>query len=153
MIRCRLVAPMAVAVILSAPSVRAQTEAEKAQIQSAVGKAEAFRKQGKPAEAAREYEWAVDLAQRTIGPGERETAALIHELALLYRALGRYGEAEPLLRRSLEIIKTKLGTRTTPPWRRGLHSLANLYTDMSRYGEAEPLFLESQKSPRDHRGA
>src|SRR4051794_12601320 len=78
------------------PAVRAQSDADQKQVLSAYGRAEAFRKQGKLAEAARQYEQAVDLARRIDGPEGRNTAPLMNDLADLYQTMGRYADAEPL---------------------------------------------------------
>ena len=42
-------------------------------------------------------------------------ATSLNNLADLYQAMGRYAEAEPLYRRSLEIREKQLGA-TTPTW-------------------------------------
>ena len=53
--------------------------------------------------------------------------------------MGRYAEAEPLFRRSLEIAEKQLG-RDHPHVATSLNNLASLYDHMGRYAEAEPLF-------------
>ena len=60
----------------------------------------------------------------------------------LYHAMGRYAEAEPLYRRSLEIREKQLG-RDHPDVAQSLNNLADLYYAMGRYAEAEPLFRRS----------
>ena len=69
-------------------------------------------------------------------------AGSLNNLAILYREMGRYAEAEPLYRRSLEIREKQLG-RDHPDVAGSLNNLANLYSDMGRYAEAEPLFRRS----------
>ena len=44
-------------------------------------------------------------------------ATSLNNLAVLYEDMGRYAEAEPLYRRSLEIREKRLGP-TTPTWPR-----------------------------------
>ena len=57
----------------------------------------------------------------------------------LYQAQGRYGEAEPYLRRALELGERVLGK--DHPWTLGsVSDLANLYYSQDRYDEAEPLY-------------
>jgi tetratricopeptide (TPR) repeat protein len=54
----------------------------------------------------------------------------------------RYNEAEPLLRKSLEIRK-QLSVPVHPDVAASLHTLALLYRDQGRYSKAEPLYSES----------
>ena len=108
MIRHGIVATLALAALI-VPAAQGQTDSAQRQIMSLHERAEAFKKQGKLAQAAREYEQAVDLARRHFGPEEEVTATLMNNLASLYVDLGRYAEAEPLYRRSLEIREKQLG--------------------------------------------
>ena len=114
MIRCGIVATLAMAALVI-PEAPAQTVSAREQIQSAVQRAEAFEKQVKLPQAAREYEQALDLARQHLGPEDITTAAVMNSLAELYYAMGRYAEAEPLYRRSLEVREKQLGA-TTPAW-------------------------------------
>jgi tetratricopeptide (TPR) repeat protein len=66
----------------------------------------------------------------------------LNNLAGLYRAQGRYGEAEPLYQRSLQIVEQQLGA-DHPDVATSLNNLAGLYKAQGRYGEAEPLYLRS----------
>ena len=61
-------------------------------------------------------------------------------MALLNR--GKYGKAEPLLRRALLLHQRLLGDRH-PDTAQGLNNLAGLYESQGRYGEAEPLLVEA----------
>ena len=68
--------------------------------------------------------------------------------------MGRYADAEPLYRRSLEIREKQLG-RDHPDVAQTLNNLANLYSVMCRYSDAEPLFRRSleifeKQLGRDH---
>ena len=60
-------------------------------------------------------------------------------MAEVYRAQGRYSEAEPLYKRSLLIIEEQLGA-DHPDTATSLNNLALLYDNMGRYSEAEPLY-------------
>jgi CHAT domain-containing protein/tetratricopeptide (TPR) repeat protein len=60
-------------------------------------------------------------------------------LARLYRAQGRYAEAEPLCKRSLAITEKALGP-DHPDVAQSLNNLALLYRAQGRYAEAEPLY-------------
>ncbi len=66
----------------------------------------------------------------------------LNSLAELYRAQGRYVEAEPLYQRSLEILEKTLGTEHRNV-ATGLNNLAILYYAQGRYVDAEPLFKRS----------
>ncbi len=70
---------------------------------------EAYR-QGQTLYEAGRYGQAIPLWRKAFELGEREfvpnhptTATLLNNLAELYRAQGRYGEAEPLYKRSLAV--------------------------------------------------
>jgi len=66
----------------------------------------------------------------------------LNNLAGLYRAQGRYDEAEPLYRQALELRRELLGERH-PQVATSLNNLAYLYESQGRYNEAEPLYLEA----------
>ena len=61
---------------------------------------------------------------------------------MLYRAQGRYAEAEPLYKRSLAIREKALGP-DHPDVGDSLNNLAELYRAQGRYAEAEPLYKRS----------
>jgi tetratricopeptide (TPR) repeat protein len=63
-------------------------------------------------------------------------------LAGLYYSQGRYAEAEPLYRRSLQIREQQLGAEH-PDTATSLNNLALLYRSQGRYAEAEPLYRRS----------
>ena len=63
----------------------------------------------------------------------------MNNLARLYGSQGRYAEAEPLYKRSLEIREKKLG-KDHPDVATALNNLAELYKSQGRYEEAEPLY-------------
>ncbi len=64
----------------------------------------------------------------------------VRELANLYLAQGRYGEAEPVYKRALAIFETALGP-DHPHVGASLNKLANLYRAQGgRHYEAAPFF-------------
>ncbi len=65
-------------------------------------------------------------------------ATSLNNLAELYRAQGRYAQAEPLYPRSLAIREKALGPEH-PHVAASLSSLALLYKCRGGYGEDEPL--------------
>jgi serine/threonine protein kinase/tetratricopeptide (TPR) repeat protein len=64
-----------------------------------------------------------------------------------YEALGLYGEAEPHLRRALE-IQSELQTEEQPERLKAVHNLALLYRKQGRLEEAEPLSLKALEGAR-----
>ena len=62
----------------------------------------------------------------------------MNNLAALYHAQGRYGEAEPLLKRALDGRERVLG-KEHPDTLQSVNNVATLYYAQGRYGEAEPL--------------
>jgi len=73
-------------------------------------------------------------------------------LGLLYKSMGRYSEAEPLLTRSLQIREQQLGA-DHPATATSLNNLALLYKSMGRYSEAEPLYTRSLQIKEQQLGA
>jgi tetratricopeptide (TPR) repeat protein len=71
-----------------------------------------------------------------------ELATSLNRLGNLYQSQGRYGEAEPLLEKALELRRSLLGEKH-PDFATSLNDLAALYRDQGRYVEAEPLYVQS----------
>ena len=82
---------------------------------------------------------ASDFARRTIGKAHPEYATSLDNLAAAYKVMGRYDEAEPLLKEALEVRKKALG-ENDPDYVVSLNSLAGFYMSTGRYGEAEPMY-------------
>ena len=80
-----------------------------------------------------------------------EMATSLSRLANLYRAQGRYGEAETLYVRSLHIREQQLGS-DHPDTAQSLNNLAGLYESQGRYSEAEPLYLQALEIRRSQLG-
>ena len=74
--------------------------------------------------------------------GSADLAQSLDRLARIYEKQGRYREALPLYRRSLQIYEQQLGANH-PNVATSLNNLARLYKDQGRYGEAEPIFQRS----------
>ncbi|MBT6561325.1 MAG: tetratricopeptide repeat protein, partial [Candidatus Scalindua sp.] len=69
-----------------------------------------------------------------------DDATTLNNLALLYSTQGKYEEAEPLYKRSLEIKEKSFGP-DHPDVATTLNNLADLYRQQGKYEEAEPLYL------------
>ncbi len=76
LIRRGIVTTLAI-VVLIAPMARAQTDAVKKQLLSAIDTAETLKKQGMLPEAAREYEQALDLARRATAASRHQITAAV----------------------------------------------------------------------------
>jgi tetratricopeptide (TPR) repeat protein len=146
--RTALVAAVAVAV---ACPINAQAPTAEQQWRSLIEQAiEAFN--------ARDFPKGIPLAEealrlaRLIFGNRAQILPSLGNLALLYRAQGRYGEAEPLYRELLEASRELLGP-SHPITLIGLNNLANLYSAWGRYSEAEPLFQEALQAKREVPGS
>ena len=65
-------------------------------------------RQGKYPEAVKVDKEGLKLAERTFGPDHPHVATFLNNLAVLYRAQGRYEEPEPLFKRALVIKEAAL---------------------------------------------
>jgi tetratricopeptide (TPR) repeat protein len=66
--------------------------------------------QGKYQEAIPTAERAVEVAKRTRGPDDPETATALNKLGLLFKKSGDYAKAEPLYQEALRIRQKVLGS-------------------------------------------
>jgi serine/threonine-protein kinase len=97
----------------------------------------------------------LDLGARKIETGLRDQPGVRSEMMDLiggiYRRLGYYEAAEPLVGEALE-IRRRLHGPEHPDVASSLASLGNLRYDQGRYGEAEELFRQSLEIRRRHLG-
>ncbi len=94
------------------------------------------------------------LKIRETGKDDAKLGAALNNLALMYDEQGRYADAEPLYKQSLEIGEKSLG-KDHPDVAHSLNNLAALYYAQSRYVDAEPLYKRSleireNKLGKDH---
>ena len=75
----------------------------------------------------------------------------IHNVATIYDALGRYGEAEPLFLKAVDARRRVLGVEH-PLTARTLDRLASMYMKQQRYAEAESAFLAAYLGYAKSRG-
>ena len=78
------------------------------------------------------------IFEKAFGPEHPDLAINLNNLGNLYRAQGRYSEAEALSKRSLAIAEKALGPEH-PDVGESLNNLAELYHAQGRYAEALPL--------------
>src|SRR3954453_12193695 len=102
---------------------------------------------GQVNEAVPLAEQALELAQ-AFGPRHPNTLISMSNLALVLNRQGRYSEAEPLYRETLQLRREVLGPRH-PDTLRSLNNLASVLDNQGRYGEAEPLDRESLQLRRE----
>ena len=86
----------------------------------------------------RECEIWTTWCERVLGAEHPDTLTSVNNLAALYRATGRYAEAEPLYERVLLVRERVLGAEH-PNTLTSVNNLAGLYYSTGRYAEAEPL--------------
>lgn len=111
---------------------------------------------GKSADRERELALAQDYFNRAIDlqtkfQQQEDLATSLNALAILYNAMGRYTEAEPLYVRSLAIREQELGANH-PDTAASLNNLAGLYESTGRYSEAEPLYVRAVGIAEDKLG-
>jgi CHAT domain-containing protein/tetratricopeptide (TPR) repeat protein len=122
------------------------------ELQAANRKGLALLKQGNYRDAGREFEKALQIAERVYGPTDVRTARLCSNLGYMYERQGRYTEAEPLLQRALRVLEAKHGENHLDV-AEVLNNLAVLYRRQDRYDDAERLLKRSLKILESKRGA
>jgi len=92
--------------------------------------------QGRYQEAIFIAERALEVAKRTRGSEDPETADALSTLGLLFKKIGDYAKAERLYQEALRICQKVLGPER-PETATILNNLASLYQDMGEYAKAE----------------
>jgi tetratricopeptide (TPR) repeat protein len=72
--------------------------------------------------------------ESALGPNHPEVGTALNNLARLYRAQGRFAEAEPLIKRSLAVSEKALGPDHADVGR-SLNNLADLYQAQGRFAD------------------
>lgn len=82
-----------------------------------------------------------------LGPGNhsRVAASLLSKRASLYRAMGRYDDAEHVFEQLLALLEAELGSEH-PRVIFALNNLATLYLRQEKYGKAEPVYAKALKA-------
>ncbi len=94
--------------------------------------------EGRLARAEKYFLEALSEAENS-GASEELLAASLNNLAAVYRAQGKYAQAEPLYLRALGIYETALGPEH-PDVATSINNMAALYHSQGKYAEAEPLY-------------
>jgi CHAT domain-containing protein len=82
---------------------------------------------------------ALAIAEKAFGPDHPAVGTGLNNLAIVFRAEGRYAEAEPLYTRALAIDEKALGP-DHPDVGTDLNNLALLYYAQGRYADADALY-------------
>lgn len=88
-------------------------------------------------------ERAVRLHQQVYGDSSREAGDSLLKLADLYREMGEYDRAEPLLQAVVAARRTQLGGEGQPALGGALDDLGLLYAEQGEYGRAEASLREA----------
>ena len=91
------------------------------------------------------------MRRRTLGPEHPESLVLARELGGLYRAQGKYDQAESLLTETLEAHRrAKPGSKAEMLL--AMDALATAYVYHAKYAQAEPLLLEALRKAKQSLG-
>jgi tetratricopeptide (TPR) repeat protein len=93
---------------------------------------------GRLSEAEPYFHRAIKKFESHLGTSHPDVAAVVNNLATLYRDQNRYSDAEPLLRRTLALTEKQL-ISDHPDVAASLNNLAVLLHDQGKNAEAEPL--------------
>ena len=81
------------------------------------------------------------MSGQTIGDSHPHTLASMNSMAGLFKAQGRYNEAESLYAECLLVMRETLGDRH-PDTLEAVISMADSFKVQVRYDEAEPFYVE-----------
>ncbi len=113
-----------------------------AEVQAKMERAVTLKEQGAYTEAAAIWQTVLEWAERTLGPSDLSTAAVLNNLADNLHRSGSLTQAEPLYRRALAIVEATSGSGDSN-LAITLNNLANLYREQGRLGEAEVIYLRA----------
>lgn len=103
------------------------------------------------------YQTAQPLLEATLGSDHPEVATSLTDLAVIYVAQGKYGEAEPLFEQSLAILEKVVEQPDDDSLVEPIENLATCYKAQGKYGEAEALYnraLEIRRNKfKNHSGS
>jgi tetratricopeptide (TPR) repeat protein/CHAT domain-containing protein len=93
-------------------------------------------------EAEHLYEQSLSIQRAILGDLHPDVATSLHNLAVLYEAMGEPARAESLYQQALAVQRRVLGEQH-PDVATTLSNLAELYRTMGNYAQAEPLFQQA----------
>ncbi|NHE58972.1 CHAT domain-containing tetratricopeptide repeat protein [Cyclobacterium plantarum] len=112
--------------------------------ESLIQKVVELNQKGQNEEAISYAKKAIIAARKEFSEEHPYFAVSLVNLAMLYKGMRRYTEAESLYAQATEILKAQLG-EDHPDYAFSLHNLAGLYESMGRYTEAEVHYKQSTK--------
>jgi tetratricopeptide (TPR) repeat protein len=124
---------------------------EAKEYQELLRKAVAYYNQENHRAAAEHLEKLLPLARRLAGPEHQATGAVMYLLGSTYAKDSRDAQAEPLLRRCVEILEARLD-KDHPRVADALNALAVVYHHLGRYARAEALHLRCLRIQEAKRG-
>lgn len=106
------------------------------------------------ADGAKVAKEALDLAKQIYGPDHTQVAISINNLAAMYKAQGKFNDAEPLYRDAMAIWEKVFGKESFEVGS-SLNNLGDLYLSLGKYDDAETMFKNSletleKKMGKDH---
>jgi tetratricopeptide (TPR) repeat protein len=104
-----------------------------------IEKAVTLYQQEKYSEAIKVSEEALKVAKETLDTEHPNVVTSLNNLALIYKALGKNVEGEPLYNQALKISERVLGPNH-PDVATSLNNLAEVYVAQDKYAKAEPLY-------------
>jgi tetratricopeptide (TPR) repeat protein len=116
-----------------------------ASIRQTIGKA--YFDLGVYPEAQRQWERAVELRRRVLGPDHPDTLTSLNDLADAFRVQSAFAQAEPLFTNVLETRRRVLGANN-PATLSSMNELANLYLDQGKDAQAELLLVQALEVQR-----
>lgn len=84
------------------------------------------------------FRQALEIQERTLGPGHSDVAQALNNMGAVHNAMGRHAEAEPFLVRALAVGENALGPNH-PAVAGTLNNLATIHFAQGRYEQAEIL--------------
>jgi CHAT domain-containing protein/tetratricopeptide (TPR) repeat protein len=102
---------------------------------------------GQHEEAIKYTTKSANLTSQIKGKQHPDFALSLNNLAELYRSIGDYAAAEPLLKQAMKIYRVALGEQN-PDFARSLSNLALLYQSMGDSAAAEPLSKQAMEIRR-----
>jgi eukaryotic-like serine/threonine-protein kinase len=98
-------------------------------------------------EAQKQFERALDIRRRVLGPNHADTIQTMAKLGTIYKSEGRYAQAEQILESVLDVQRRSLG-KENPQTLDTMSALGATLVDQGKYTLAEPLLNEALQGQR-----
>jgi tetratricopeptide (TPR) repeat protein len=104
---------------------------------------------GRPRDAEPLYMQSLSIYEAVTGAASQDTAALLHNIAVMYRVLADYNAAEVYCRRALAIREAATSGASESEIATFLNTLGSIHFASGRYAEAEQILLRSLSVKRE----